>query len=63
MDDKAQRSPIFILFLDCVSQLLKQHPTKFEFNVKFLCEIAEQSFNSLFGNFICNSEKVLSFYH
>lgn len=59
MDDKSQRSPIFILFLDCVSQLLKQHPTRFEFNVKFICEIAEQSSDGRFGNFICNSEKVL----
>ncbi len=51
-----ERSQVFLQFLDCVSQLLYQFPSEFEFNYKFLKEIGEQAYSSIFGNFLCNCE-------
>jgi len=50
-------SPIFIQFLDCVHQISLQFPTIFEFNDKFLREIAYNIYSNRFGNFLVNSEK------
>lgn len=51
-DDK---SPIFLQFLDCVSQLLYQYPTDFEFNYRYLQDLADFAHTNLFGNFLCNN--------
>ncbi|OAF71098.1 hypothetical protein A3Q56_01133 [Intoshia linei] len=48
-------SPIFIQWLDCVYQLLKQFPREFEFNQYFLIKYAVHAHSNLFGNFLCNS--------
>lgn len=34
--DDAERSPIFVQFIDCVWQLYNQFTASFEFNVRFL---------------------------
>jgi len=50
-----ERSPVFVQFLDCVHQMLRQHPNMFEFNVDFLVEICKQSHMGWFGNFLFNT--------
>ncbi|MCO5597459.1 hypothetical protein L7F22_051537 [Adiantum nelumboides] len=50
-------SPIFLQWVDCVSQLLRLYPRAFEFSSAFLVEILDCVFSCRFGNFLCNSEK------
>ena len=52
----AERSPIFVQFIDCVWQLTNQFPSAFEFNEKFLITILDHLYSCLFGTFLCNSE-------
>jgi hypothetical protein len=49
-----EKSQVFLQFLDCVSQMMCQFPSDFEFNYKFLQEIGELAYTHLFGNFLCN---------
>ncbi|XP_033640432.1 myotubularin-related protein 9-like isoform X2 [Asterias rubens] len=48
--------PVFLLFLDCVGQILQQYQCSFEFNEKFLILLFENSYASQFGTFLCNNE-------
>lgn len=52
-----ERSPIFHQFLDCVYQIFRQNPTKFEFNSRFLKRLFYHSYSCQYGSFLCNSEK------
>lgn len=52
-----QRAPIFFQFLDCVFQLLHQFPTSFEFNSKFLEDIAHHTVSLRFGTFLFDTEQ------
>ncbi|KAM6462453.1 myotubularin-related protein 9 [Liasis olivaceus] len=49
-------APVFLLFLDCVWQILRQFPCSFEFNSHFLIMLFEHSYASQFGTFLGNSE-------
>ncbi|XP_069831917.1 myotubularin-related protein 9 [Dendropsophus ebraccatus] len=49
-------APTFLLFLDCVWQILRQFPCSFEFNEKFLVTLFEHAYASQFGTFLCNNE-------
>ncbi|XP_046773352.1 myotubularin-related protein 1 isoform X7 [Gallus gallus] len=53
----ADRSPIFLQFIDCVWQMTKQFPAAFEFNELFLITILDHLYSCLFGTFLCNCEK------
>ncbi|XP_077448491.1 phosphatidylinositol-3,5-bisphosphate 3-phosphatase MTMR2 [Stigmatopora argus] len=53
----ADRSPIFIQFVDCVWQMTRQFPAAFEFNEYFLVTILDHLYSCLFGTFLCNSEQ------
>ncbi|KAI1893966.1 hypothetical protein AGOR_G00129100 [Albula goreensis] len=53
----ADRSPIFLQFIDCVWQMTRQFPTAFEFNEYFLITILDHLYSCLFGTFLCNSEQ------
>ena len=55
--DDGERSPVFLQFLDCVHQMIKQFPSAFEFNTSFLIKLAHHTFSSLFGTFLCNCER------
>ena len=55
--DEGERSPIFLQFLDCVHQMIKQFPIAFEFNTSFLIKLAQHTFSSLFGTFLFNCER------
>lgn len=52
-----ERSPIFLLFFECIYQLMHQHPTSFEFNDKFLLLILDELFACRFGTFLFDSER------
>lgn len=51
-----ERSPIFLLFLDCVWQLLQQFPNAFEFSETFLTTLWDSLFLPIFDTFQFNSE-------
>uniref|UniRef100_A0A668AWD0 Phosphatidylinositol-3,5-bisphosphate 3-phosphatase MTMR2 n=1 Tax=Myripristis murdjan TaxID=586833 RepID=A0A668AWD0_9TELE len=53
----ADRSPVFIQFIDCVWQMTRQFPAAFEFNEYFLVTILDHLYSCLFGTFLCNSEQ------
>lgn len=50
-------SPVFHQFLDCVYQLQRQHPTRFEFNERFLRRLLYHLYSCQYGTFLYNSEK------
>ncbi|KAL3523541.1 hypothetical protein ACH5RR_016375 [Cinchona calisaya] len=50
-------SPIFLQWVDCVSQLLRMYPLAFEFSSAFLVDLLDCMLSCRFGNFLCNSEK------
>uniref|UniRef100_A0A803YNF1 Myotubularin phosphatase domain-containing protein n=1 Tax=Meleagris gallopavo TaxID=9103 RepID=A0A803YNF1_MELGA len=49
-------APVFLLFLDCVWQILHQFPCSFEFNEHFLVTLFEHAYASQFGTFLGNNE-------
>jgi len=59
-DDKhndADRSPVFLQFIDCVWQVMQQFPNAFEFNEYLLCVVLDHLYSCLFGTFLHNSDK------
>jgi hypothetical protein len=56
--EEDKKAPIFIQFLDCVHQLVNQFPGEFEFNQRFLSDIAYYSRTGLFGTFLSDSYDV-----
>jgi hypothetical protein len=51
-----ERSPIFIQFLDCVHQIVRQFPSCFEFNLRFLEDVARHSSSGWYSTFRGNCE-------
>jgi myotubularin-related protein 6/7/8 len=52
-----EMSPVFHQFLDATYQLLRQYPTRFEFNERFLRRLFYHVYSCQYGNFLYNSEK------
>ncbi|KAH8169564.1 myotubularin-like phosphatase domain-containing protein [Sarocladium implicatum] len=50
-------SPVFHQFLDCTYQLLRQNPTRFEYNERFLRRLLYHLYSCQYGTFLYNSEK------
>lgn len=50
-------SPVFHQFLDATYQLQYQHPTRFEFNERFLRRLLYHLYSCQYGTFLFNSEK------
>ena len=50
-------SPIFVLFLDCLSQIIAQFPDDFEYVDDYLIFLADSNLQGKYGDFLCNSEK------
>ncbi|XP_052327609.1 LOW QUALITY PROTEIN: myotubularin-related protein 9-like [Oncorhynchus keta] len=48
-------APVFLLFLDCVWQILRQFPCSFQFSQHFLVLLFEHTYASQFGTFMGNS--------
>lgn len=53
---QADKSPLFLLFLDCVWQVLQQFPESFEFSETFLTTIWDMVFVPIFDTFQFNCE-------
>ncbi|KAK2524496.1 Mtmr10 [Columba guinea] len=51
---KERLSPLFLMFLDCVWQLLEQYPAAFEFSEVYLTILYDSARISLFGTFLFN---------
>ncbi|XP_064647718.1 myotubularin-related protein 3-like [Lineus longissimus] len=56
-DDGNERCPVFLQFLDCVHQLIRQFPCAFEYNEAFLVKLVQHTYSCLFGTFLCNSAR------
>ncbi|KAI0402611.1 protein-tyrosine phosphatase-like protein [Xylaria palmicola] len=50
-------SPVFHQFLDATWQLLRQHPTRFEFNERFLRRLLYHVYAGQYGTFLYNCDK------
>lgn len=50
-------SPVFHQFLDCVRQIQRQFPTRFQFNEDFLLDLYTHLYSCQFGTFIFNNEQ------
>jgi myotubularin-related protein 1/2 len=53
----ADRSPVFVQFIDCVWQISRQMPNAMEFNEHFLITIIDHLYSCRFGTFLCNTER------
>ncbi|KTF82043.1 hypothetical protein cypCar_00012218 [Cyprinus carpio] len=53
----SERSPLFVQFIDCVWQMMRQFPAAFEFNELFLITILDHLYSCLFGTFLYNSDQ------
>lgn len=49
-------SPIFLQFLDCLWQVLRQFNQHFEFNTKYVLTVADHVYSGRFGTFLFSSE-------
>jgi len=54
--NNAERSPIFVQWLECVAHVIRQAPRCFEFTEAFLVFVADALHSGLFGNFLGNSD-------
>lgn len=52
-------SPIFHQFLECVYQIMRQHPTKFEFNSRFLKRLFYHYYSCQYGTFLFDNEMLI----
>ncbi|KAF2476976.1 phosphatases II [Lindgomyces ingoldianus] len=50
-------SPVFHQFLDATYQLMHQHPTRFEFNERFLRRLLYHLYSCQYGTFLFDNEK------
>lgn len=55
-NDKVE-SPLFMLFLDCVWQMMNQYPAAFEFTETYLTVLSDSMWIPLFSTFLFNSPK------
>ena len=55
--DNTQRAPIFLQWLDCVWQVMRQHPTLFEFNELWLLDAYDAMLSGRFGTFLFDCQR------
>ena len=53
----ADRSPVFLQWIDSVYQVIVQFPYAFEFNEYFLITILDHLYSCQFGTFLYNTER------
>ncbi|KAJ7632852.1 protein-tyrosine phosphatase-like protein [Roridomyces roridus] len=52
-----ETSPVFHQFLECVRQIQRQFPDRFEFNERFLHQLYHHLYSCQFGTFLFNCER------
>jgi hypothetical protein len=52
-----ERSPVFLQFIDCVFQIVRQYPAAFEYTEELLVFLADHAHSSMFGNFLGDTYK------
>ncbi|WVR03193.1 hypothetical protein IAU60_000184 [Kwoniella sp. DSM 27419] len=52
-----ETSPVFHQFLDCVRQIQRQYPERFEFNEQLLLDLYYHLYSCQFGTFLFNNER------
>uniref|UniRef100_A0A8C3T5J6 Myotubularin related protein 11 n=1 Tax=Chelydra serpentina TaxID=8475 RepID=A0A8C3T5J6_CHESE len=55
-DNDREESPVFLLFLDCVWQLLQQFPASFEFTETYLVALHDSSYIPFFSTLLFNCQ-------
>ncbi|TIB32633.1 hypothetical protein E3P84_02454 [Wallemia ichthyophaga] len=50
-------SPVFLQFLDCLWQIQRQHPERFEYNDRFLLALLREVYSCTSGSFLADSER------
>ncbi|XP_050786648.1 myotubularin-related protein 11 isoform X2 [Gopherus flavomarginatus] len=55
-DNDREESPVFLLFLDCMWQLLQQFPASFEFTETYLLALHDSSYIPFFSTFLFNCQ-------
>lgn len=53
---RKKQTPVFLMFLDCVHQIMHQYPSSFEFTEDFLLLLTNHVYASEFGTFLFNNE-------
>ncbi|XP_017888753.1 myotubularin-related protein 10-B isoform X2 [Ceratina calcarata] len=53
----SEKSPVFLLYLDCVWQLIQQFPAEVEFTETYLTTLWDAAHVSIFDTFVFNCEK------
>ncbi len=53
--------PVFLVFLDCIHQLLRQFPAMFQFSQFYLTTVWDSLCSGLFANFLFNSPRDLEY--
>ncbi len=56
-DDEQETAPVFLMFLDCVHQLLLQHPRAFQFSGELLVATMDAALSGRFGTFLYDCER------
>lgn len=56
-ESSRESSPVFLLFCDCVHQMVRQFPRDFEFGSSYLATVVESAYSGQFGTFLFDSEK------
>ncbi|XP_038071894.1 myotubularin-related protein 10-B-like isoform X2 [Patiria miniata] len=54
---EGDEAPSFLLFLDCVNQMMQQFPSAFEFTDTYLITLWDSTFAGIFGTFLFNREQ------
>ncbi|CAG9130462.1 unnamed protein product [Plutella xylostella] len=55
--DERERAPVFTQMLDCTWQLLRQCPSAFQFNERFLLTLHDHAHAAQYGTFVGNCQK------
>lgn len=55
--DPNELSPVFVQWLDCVYQVMRQFPCHFQFNEAFLVKLVQHTYSCLFGTFLFNTSR------